>query len=56
MNTLGRFIEQDFRTRYYTTVFTVGRVLTNMCNPLRSRGIRAEEADSKDLPFGFITA
>lgn len=49
-------MEKDFKSRYYTSVFTIGQVMTKMNNPLKEEGIRADEVDSKDLPRGFITA
>lgn len=56
MNVLGNFVARDFKTRYYTTVCTIGQVMTNMNNPLKEQGVRPEDVDSKDLPNGFITA
>ena len=56
MNTLGNYVARDFETRYYTTVCTLGQVMTNMNNPMQDLGVRPDEVDSKDLPSGFITA
>lgn len=56
MNVLGNFVAKDFKARYYTTVCTIGQVLTNMNNPLKEQGLRPSEVDSKDMPRGFISA